>query len=272
MKYSRMQTYETLKTCGDIHIDIIYNMDCFDLMKKLPDNSVQLILTDPPYGIKYQNNFTKQKLPYLIGDTGIDYAEFARQCFRILQDNSHAYFFTRFDKYPSHYECLTKAGFTVKNCLIIEKGQGGNTGDLYGGYANNCEWLIFCHKGRRLFNSTKLLKNKKPVGKPCNRSGNPIQEYKTRFFCCWFGYDYPKSTYNSAWRIKHGFQHPTMKNVECLEWIIQISSNPGDIVFDPFMGSGSTAIAAINTKRLYLGSEIDPLHYDLSQKRLKDKC
>ena len=68
--------------------------------------------------------------------------------------------------------------------------------------------------------------------------------------------------------MKQGFKHPTMKNAKCLEWLIQISSNPGDTVFDPFVGSGSTAIAAINTGRAYLGSEIDVSHYQLAQKRI----
>ena len=249
-------------------INTIYNADCFELMDKMPAESVQLILTDPPYGIHYQNNFTSEKLPVLTGDTGIDYPAFARKSFRILKNNSHAYFFTRFDKYPYHYQCLVQAGFTVKNCMVIEKGQGGYTGDLYGGYANNCEWVIFCHKGRRVFSRTRLLKNSKPAGRPVSRKGNPVQEYKTRFFCCWFGSDYPKSTYNSAWRIKNGFKHPTMKNAECLEWLIQISSNPGDIVFDPYIGSGSTAIAAINTGRFYIGSEIDTSYCQLAQSRI----
>lgn len=243
-------------------------MDAFELMKKLPDESVHLILTDPPYGIRYQNNFTRTKLPYLAGDTGIDYLTLAQQCYRILQENSHAYFFTRYDKYPFHYECLVQAGFSVKNCLIIEKGICGNSGDLYGSYARNCEWIIFCHKGRRSFNKTRLLRNKTTAGKPAHRCGKPIQEYKTRFFCCWFGEQYPKATYNPAWRIKQGFQHPTMKNVECLEWLIQISSNPGDIVFDPFMGSGSTALAAIQTGRLFLGSEIENSYCELAQHRI----
>lgn len=249
-------------------VDVVFNEDCFELMERMDDESVQLILTDPPYGIRYQNNFTSEKLPYLVGDEGIDYLMFAKQCFRVLQNNSHAYFFTRFDKYPYHYQCLEQAGFTMKNCLVIEKGQGGNTGDLYGGYANNCEWIIFCHKGRRIFEKTRLLKNTKYAGQPYCRNRNMIPEYKTRFNCCWFGSDYPKSTYNSAWRIKQGFKHPTMKNAECLAWLMQISSNPGDIVFDPFMGSGSSAVAAIKTGRAYLGSEIDVSHYRLAQQRI----
>jgi len=250
-------------------INQIYHTDCFPFMRQLSDESVHLILTDPPYGIQYQNNFTSEKLPYLIGDTGIDYPEFAKQCYRILQNNSHAYFFTRFDKYPYHYECLVNAGFTIKNCLVIEKGQGGNNGDLYGSYANNCEWVIFCHKGRRIFSQTKLLRNKKFGMKSDSHNRNPTLEYKTRFYCCWFGEDYPKSTYNSSWRIKQNYKHPTIKNIRCLEWLIQISSNQEDIVFDPFMGSGSTAIAAANTGRYYLGTEIDNSHYQLSLQRIE---
>lgn len=248
-----------------VSLNTIYNMDCFDLMRDMPDESVQLILSDPPYGIQYQNGFTSEKLPYLDGDAGIAYMEFSRECHRVLRNNSHAYFFTRFDQYPYHYQCLTQAGFSVKNCLVIEKGHIGGIGDLYGSYANNCEWVIFCHKGRRYFSKTRLVKNTYPTGR---YGGAPRIEYKTRFNCCWFGDGYPKSNYNTAWRVKHGLKHPTIKNAECLEWLIQISSDPSDTVFDPFMGSGSTALAAIHTGRAYLGSEINPTHWQLSQERI----
>ena len=80
----------------------------------------------------------------------------ACESYRILKDNSHAYFFTRFDCYPYHYKCLEKAGFTIKNCMVIEKGAVGGIGDLKGSFANNSEWLIFCQKGRRTFNRTCL--------------------------------------------------------------------------------------------------------------------
>lgn len=243
-------------------------MDAFEFMSKLPNEFAQLILTDPPYGISYQNGYAYNPPPHITGDTEIDYPTFARECFRVLQNNSHAYFFTRFDQYPYHYNCLKDAGFSVKNCLVIEKGIIGGIGDLYGSYANNCEWIIFCHKGRRVFNSVKLLKNKGSAGKLASRAGNPLNEYKTRFNCCWFGNDYPKSTYNPSWKTKNNFRHPTMKNVECLEWLIQISSNPGETVLDPFMGSGSTAKAAINTSRFFIGSEIEYSYYKLAQNRI----
>ena len=267
MNENRIVTMDLCNELPTVSTNIIHNIDYTELIQQLPDGCVNLILTDPPYGIEYQNNFTRNKKPRLSKDmeNGIDYAMFAEQCYRILKNNSHAYFFTRFDKYPYHYSCLTQAGFNVKNCLIIEKGHIGGIGDLYGSYANNSEWIIFCHKGRRLFYKTKLVKNKYPISR---YSGNLKMEHKTRFNNCWFGDGYPKATPNSSWSSKNNYNHPTMKNVECLEWLIQISSEPDSIVFDPFIGSGTTALAAVNTGRRYLGCEIDPAHYQLSQTRL----
>ncbi|MCM1525483.1 MAG: site-specific DNA-methyltransferase, partial [Ruminococcus sp.] len=64
--------------------------------------------------------------------------------------------------------------------------------------------------------------------------------------------------------------HPTIKNVEFLSWLIQISSQPQDLVFDGFMGSGSTAAAAILTGRRFLGSEINSGYYNTALKRIKE--
>ncbi len=250
----------------------IYCMDCLALMKQIPDETVDLVLTDPPYGISYQNQFTNHRHAVLKGDSGIPYEEFAKECYRILKGDTHAYFFTRFDCYPYHYESLKKAGFSVKNCMIVEKGTVGGIGDLKGSFANNAEWIIFCQKGRRVFNHTKLLENRKKAGVFYHRGRNePSQKYKTRFNACWFGADYPKATYNSAWQKRNGIYHPTIKNVECLSWLIQISSSLGELVFDGYMGTGSTALAARQNGRNYLGAEIDPEHFKTIQKRLNEQ-
>lgn len=247
----------------------IYCMDCMALMAKLPDGAVDMILTDPPYGIAYENQYTQKRHGLLQGDTGIDYERFARESYRILAENAHAYFFTRFDCYPHHYQCLTGAGFRVKNCLVIEKGTLGGIGDLQGSYANNSEWVIFCQKGRRVFRHTTLVKAKKKAGTiPC-KGRNPTKEYRTRLNACWFGADYPKATYNSTWQKKHRICHPTIKNVACLEWLIQISSQPGELIFDGFMGVGSTALAAIRTHRNFLGAEIERRYYRVAAERIE---
>ena len=246
----------------------IFQGDCLRLMGELPDGAVSLILTDPPYGIRYQNQFAVEPHPVLEGDTGIDYERFARESYRILAPDSHAYFFTRFDCYPYHYQCLKAVGFSIKNCLVIEKGTLGGIGDLRGSFANNSEWVIFCQKGRRIFNHTTLLRNRKPEGMHFHKGRNLSARYKTRFPACWFGLEYPKSTYNSAWQKQHRIFHPTIKNAECLAWLIQISSDPCALVFDGFMGTGSTALAALETGRRFLGAEIFPAYWQTAQQRL----
>ena len=151
-------------------------MDCMDLMRQLADGAVSMILTDPPYGISYRNNFTRKRHDLLAGDCGMDYGKFARESYRILKENAHAYFFTRFDCYSYHYECLKTAGFHIKNCMVIEKGTVGGIGDLQGSYANNSEWIIFCQKGRRIFNHTTLLENKKKEGTQIHRGREPSKK------------------------------------------------------------------------------------------------
>lgn len=245
----------------------IYCMDCMELLAQVPDGYVSLILTDPPYGISYQNNFTKRKHRVLTGDEGMDYGRLAKESYRILKEDSHAYFFTRFDCYPYHYECLRQAGFSIKNCMVVEKGTVGGIGDLNGSYASNAEWVIFCQKGRRPFNHTMLLENRKKEGVRYCAGRNAGKKYKTRFNACWFGPEYPKATYNSVWQKQHGIYHPTIKNVEFLSWLIQISSQPGELIFDGFMGSGSTAAAAVLTGRGYLGAEIDGGYFAIAEKR-----
>jgi len=100
--------------------------------------------------------------------------------------------------------------------------------------------------------------------------GGASRKYKTRFNACWFGEEYPKATYNSVWQKKTGIYHPTVKNVEFLSWLIQISSQPQELVFDGFMGTGSTALAAILTKRRYLGAEINQGYYETAVRRIRE--
>ena len=230
----------------------VYCMDCGELFGQLPGNSIDLIITDPPYGIQYVNHFTRNRHNPLKGDEGIDYDWLADECYRVLKDNAHAYFFTRFDRYPLHYHSLINAGFIIKNCLVIEKGTLGGIGDLSGSYA---------HKGRRKFEKTQLVK----------RIKKPKEGYRFRLDSCWFGSAYPKSTYNSVWQKKNGIYHPTIKNVECVEWLVQLSSKQGDFLLDPYLGTGTTAIAAIRNKRRFIGCEIDSHYYEIAVRRINEE-
>lgn len=249
-----------------MELNKIHNEDCLIGMKELYEKHgecIDLIVTDPPYGIDYQSNGSLKKKDKIKNDDVVDYKTFGELAYKLLKPNSHAYFFTRFDVYPEHYRQLEDAGFTIKNLLVSEKMQVGGLGDLQASFANNIELVIFAQKGRRKFNHTQLVKTSKPVGKSPNRYTNPIGEYKKRLPVLWkVDEGYPPSVLNSS-QTKDN-PHPTPKNPTYLEWLIQLSSNEGDIVLDPFMGSGMTAKACLNTDRKYIGYEIDDVYYNYS--------
>ena len=94
---------------------------------------------------------------------------------------------------------LKEAGFTIKNCLVVQKAALGGIGDLRGSYASSAEWVIFCQKGRREFNQTKLLENRYPEGTQFHKGREASKRYKTRFPDCWFGPEYPKATCHPSW-------------------------------------------------------------------------
>lgn len=112
-------------------------------------------------------------------ESDTDSPAYARESYRILKDNAHAYFFIRFDCYLYHYQCLRQAGFAIKNCMVVEKWTVGGIGDLKGSFANNAEWIIFCQKGRRIFNHTTLLQNRKKEGTKFHVGREPSKKYKT---------------------------------------------------------------------------------------------
>lgn len=249
-----------------VELNKIYKYDAIESLKRLNELNfkVNMILTDPPYGIDYQSNWGRDgnKLKKIANDDNLEwYQEFSDECYKLLEDNSAFYCFTRYDVYPEMYNCLIKSGFKIKNLLVIQKGQKGGNGDLQAQYANDCELVIYANKGRRKFNKTQLAKTD-------GRKG--AAEFRTRLPNVWFDTEYntyPKSTVNVS-NQKDELIHPTEKNVKLLEWFLQISSNENDIILDPFMGSGSTAIACINTHRNYIGFELDKEYYRLSTERI----
>lgn len=253
---------------GSLELNRVYQMDFLDGFKMIHNESIDIIVTDPPYGIDYQSNWgrgdSKIKLNKIKNDDNITkwFERFSNECYRVLKDNSALYCFTRFDVYPYMYDRLKGSGFNIKNLLVVQKGQKGGNGDLQAQYSNDCELLIYANKGRRKFNQTKLAKTD-------GRKG--ASEYRTRLPNVWFDTEYnkfPKSTVNVS--NQHGdIIHPTEKNVELIDWLLQISSNENDIVLDPFMGSGTTAVSCLKNKRKFLGFEIESKYIELINKRIE---
>lgn len=206
------------------------NENCFEYMKLMNKNSVDLILTDPPYGMKFQSHRRKTVYDKIENDDNVDFLDKMFSDFnRILKDNSAIYVFCSWhnvDSFKSKFEKY----FKLKNILVWVKNNHGS-GDLKAQYAPKYEFILYGNKGRRNFEN--------------GRNEDVLFFNKT----------------NNKY-------HPTEKPVELLEFLIKNSSKENELVFDPFAGSGSTGVACINTNRKFLGVEINNVYFDIAKQRI----
>lgn len=206
--------------------------DCLDLMRSLPDKSIDLVLTDPPYGMSFQSNYRIDKHSKISNDDNLDWLPmFYNEVFRVLKDEGIAYIFCSFhfvDQFKLEGEKLCK----VKNILIWMKNNTG-MGDLYNDYAPQYEMVLFFNKGNKPLNN--------------GRDSNIL-----RF----------KRTDNKL--------HPTQKPIPLFEFLIEKSTLNNHLILDPFSGSGTTAIAAHNLGRRFICIEKDADYHTASVQRLKD--
>ena len=204
--------------------------DCLELMKDIPDESIDMILTDPPYGMNYQSGYRKVTHDKIHGDSGLDWLDdFVNEIYRVSKPNTAHYVFCSFHHIDKFKQAIEKK-FKVKNILTWVK-NNTSMGDLKGDFAPKTEFIIFFHKGRRLINGT--------------RDPNVLEF---------------KRTQNKL--------HPTQKPVDMAEYMIEKFSDEGDVILDPFMGSGTTGVACINTNRNFIGMELDAGYFEVAKDRV----
>jgi len=205
-------------------------------MKKMEDNSVDLVLTDPPYGINFspQRKNAKEKFGVIDNDEkqGKDWVEWfepiCKETYRILKDDSVAYFFCGFNPYY-YYSVLQSCGFEIKANIIWVK-------DNFGlGY----------HFRRQYEQVLVGFKGKPPT--PEKAMSDVIFADKVL-----------------GAKLVHSCQKP----VDLCQKLIEQYSIPSNLVFDPFMGSGTTGVAALKLKRNFLGIEIDSNYFEIAKKRI----
>ncbi len=262
-------------------INKVLCMDYLDLLAQIPDESVDLVLTDPPYGINFVSHMrtvkfkkdtragesmrskNKAVLDVLEGDDKpFSYEPLARETMRILKPDSACFFFTCPSSHGSHYRQVSRAGVALKETLIIQKRLAGMS-NLEGSFQSNSEWCLFGHKGRFKFRRAPLVEYASKMNVPGRGEGNflvqdtspkkGLNDFKMRLPTCWFGPQFP-------WSAEHlstdtGVDHPTRKTVEVMSWLIQLTTDKGGIVVDPFMGSWTTAMAALRTGRRFIGCD-----------------
>ena len=220
-----------------LELNKIHQGDCLELMKEIPDNSVDLILTDPPYLMNYRSNrrVVKDKFEHIANDVDSTdlIASYLREAYRILKDNTALYCFCSWHKIDFFKQEIEKL-FTIKNVIVWNKNNHGS-GDLTGGYAPKYEFIIFAHKGRSLHRT--------------KRRADVIDCAKV---------DSSKLT------------HPTEKPTELLKIFIENNSDVGQIVFDGFAGTGSTLIASKVLNRNFIGIELSEEYCKIAEKRLSE--
>ena len=212
----------------------IIHGDCLKELEKLEDGSVDCVITDPPYGIDYVSNFrtiesevVKAVANDSVEDAVILWNNACAILSRKMKPDSHLYCFTSWKVYPYFVNIISKY-FKVKNCLIWEK-NNWSMGDLDGNYAEQYEMVIFATKGNRKLNG--------------GRDTNILHFDRVA---------------NSS------LLHSCEKPVDLLSFLIEKSTDSGELVIDPFMGSGSTMVAAKRTGRDYWGCELDEENYRIA--------
>ncbi len=223
-------------------MEVNYNIqlgNAIDLFQSIDDETIDCIITDPPYetisGGAQENQYVNRPTGILAKNDGKIFAhndisinKWITECYRVLKPSTHIYIMTNLLNLETYMAEIRKAGFDIHNLLIWEK----NNATPNRWYMKNCEYIIFARKG---------------AAKPINDCGcKTVLQVK-----------------NVVNRI-----HPTEKPIELLEIFIKNSSNPGDTILDPFGGSMSTALAAIKTGRNAISFEIDEEYYILGKARL----
>lgn len=201
-----------------------------DLLSTIADKSVDCHISDPPYGMEFQSGAREDKHKKIHNDDNLDWLDpWLTAVKRVMKDDSHMYIWCSWHKVDVFKQAIEKH-WKIKNMLVWAK-KGGGMGDLRGGYAGCHELCFFINNGRDLNG---------------RRDTDVIDK---------------------AYRTGNEF-HPTQKSLSLFKYLVEKSSAPGDLVLDCFSGSGTTAIACAETRRRFIGSEIDKEFYDISMKRV----
>ena len=226
------------------HLNKITQGDTIEEMRKLADKSVDLIIADPPYGIDFNSNHRKHSTLKSVGgiyNDGKDNTEFLSDIIteidRVLKDDTHIYWFTRWDRVHLQLPLLERY-FTVKNALVWQK-NNWSMGDLKGAYAGQYETILFAQKGRRTLNEVDGRK----------RHTDILQ------------FDRVPSN-----KLRHSHEKPE----DLIDFLIRKSSVEGEIILDPFCGSGTTASCAKRLGRNFLTYELDEEYVEIANQRIED--
>ena len=215
--------------------------DCLELMKNIPDGSVDLVLTDPPYklssGGRRGTILPTKNTPFsesgeCFKNKTPKFCEWIPEIYRVLKPSSYAFIMTNDRNLKEIWELCEKNDLVFCEILVIRK----NTAVPSCYFYKSCEFVLMLRKGKYKKLESFGTKTVFDVNMP--RGNNKL--------------------------------HPTEKPTCFIEKILIDTTKPGDLILDPFMGSGSAGVACVNTNRNFIGIELDEGYFKIAEERINN--
>lgn len=217
--------------------------NAIELIKSLPAESIDCVVTDPPYRVTSRGNAGNSggmltKKVYMQGrvfaENDVKITDFASELYRVLKEQTHCYVMCNQINLQSYLNELTRVGFKITRVLVWDK--GNKITNMF--YMGQVEFIIFCRKGK-----SKRVNN-------CGISDLiAIPNKKTK-------------------RKDGTNYHDTEKPVALMQLLVEQSTAEGDVVLDPFVGIDAVAIACVKTGRRFIGYELDKTYYTVAVGRV----
>lgn len=225
--------------------DIIYNADCLQVMRDMPNECVSCIVTDPPYKIRARGQTGLGGLykgeeslkGHVFEHDSIDIEDYIGLLYKVLKEGGHAYIMCNGFNFLHFLDVIRKSEFIFCKMLIWDK--QNVIANQY--YMNSFEYIFFLYKDKAV---------------PINNCGtSDILRFA-----------------NTKTKDVHGNNiHNSQKPISLFQCLIESSTQEGELVLDPFIGSGTTALACMRSKRHYIGCDIDPKYYKVALERIDNE-
>ena len=214
---------------GKIKFNKIIHGDCIKEMQKIPKNFIHLIITDPPYGDNVAYGWNNKKIKN--NKNPLINCMALAEFYRVLKKNSSVYLFTNWKHYPFLTEFILRyTKFKIRHLVVWKKHNFG----LGWAFRHQYELILVLEKGKPKYHLTNF------------------------------------SDVQNATHINHNKEnHPHEKPVDLLKKMIEHSSKEGEIVLDPFCGSGSVCVACQEMKRKWIGIELDEKWVGVAEGRIR---
>ena len=205
----------------------IYHGDCREILPQLPDKSVDLVLTDPPYGVNYRSNHRREKFEYMKGDDSFPHNWLGD---RLLNANGSLYVFCNEASLDMAKLAIKEASFNTIRMLVWDKGAtaGGDLAD----YGTRCEYILY---SKRKYAKLRGSRDSNLISIP--------RVHPTVLI------------------------HPAEKPETLVSYLIMKSIDYNQMVLDPFLGSGTTCFCAKKLNRYSIGIEIEEKYCEIAARR-----